>query len=48
MAKQKVYCPSCIFETIIHKGEKASDFYCPRHNVPCIYSGEETTLPWLG
>ena len=48
MGRTKAYCPCCAFETIIQKGKKASDYICPRHNVPCIYSGEETTLAWQG
>ncbi len=45
---QKAYCPVCMYETIIETGKTAYDYYCPRHGVQCIYSGEETNLPWMG
>jgi len=48
MVSKFAYCPVCIYQEIIETGKKASDYVCPRHNLNCIYSGEETNLPWLG
>ena len=48
MSIEKAYCPVCMYETIIRTGTKASDYFCPRHCVRCIYSGEQTNLHWIG
>ncbi|MBU0958983.1 MAG: hypothetical protein KKB31_03480 [Nanoarchaeota archaeon] len=48
MKSKFAYCPVCMFRTRIQKGKKASHYICPRHGFRCIYSGEETNLPWQG